>query len=234
MSVRTPFRTPLVLGLSLLIAVACLGISALPGVRAVPTESAADAIAELVACQVDRPPLIDGKLDDLWGSAPVAMVPMKRGLHGTVYAFDLRMRAVYTPEAVYFYAEWPGMRPSFQTNMLSNRLTVHFDLEEAWPGARDVTCLVACHTAFMDEQGQSAYVSAETIPAGRTDPLPAAGGWSNGLWRLEWSRPLVHPNLFDVQFRELDQTYPFFVKVFEHLADLPDPVSAHYVLRFWR
>jgi hypothetical protein len=234
MNTATPSRMPWVLGLCTLIVVACLSISSLPDAQRVTAQSAAGVVGELVARPVAKPPLIDGHLDALWDAAPVATIPLTRSLQGNLHALDVRLRAAYTADAVYFYAEWPGERPPLLADTLGNRFTMHLSLDEPWPGANKVMCLVACHTALMDELGRSAYVVEETIPAVFTDPLPAAGHWGNGQWRLEWGRPLVSANRFAVQFDDLRRAYPFFLKVYEHRDDLPDPVSARYLLRFGR
>jgi hypothetical protein len=95
-------------------------------------------------------------------------------------------------------------------------------------------CLVACHTAFVDHAGELAYVAAETIPPGSTSSLLADGEWKDGTWLLEWSRPLVVANGFDLQFDDLDDTYRFFVKLFEWRDREADPVSNDCLLIFVR
>ena len=194
---------------------------------------AVDPVAgELISCSVGAAPLLDGDVDPVWASCPTVRVPLTFGIRGAEHAVDVSLRSVYMGDTLYLMAEWPGGAPALPDGHIENRLTLHFDLEEPWPGARDVTCLVACHTAYTDAAGHIDYLSAETIPPGRTEPLPAAGGWSDGTWRVEWSRPLVHGNLFDVQFEDLERAYPFFVKVFDPLDPKADPVSARHVLVF--
>ncbi len=232
MNTGTPSHMPWALGLGALIVLACLSVPALQGAQEVAAQSAEDTVGEVVARPVARPPLIDGYLDALWDAVPAAAIPLSRSGPGNALALEVRLRAAYTADAVYWYAEWPGEGPSRQADMLGNRFTMHFGLDEPWPGAQKVMCLAACHTALMDELGRSAYVVEETIPAVSTGPLPAAGGWANGHWRLEWGRPRVSSNRFAVQFDDLRRAYPFFVKVYEHRDDLADAVSARHMLRF--
>ncbi|MBC7236252.1 MAG: hypothetical protein H5T69_10455 [Chloroflexi bacterium] len=186
----------------------------------------------LVAYKARRPPAIDGYPESLWAETTTATIPLTWGAYSDEYALQLQMRALYTDKELFLFAAWAGdLRPG-QPDALYNRLTVHFDLPEPWPGVGDTACLVACHTAFVDGQGRLAYVMAETIPPGYADPLPSAGGWGGGIWRLEWSRPLISANPFDAQFRDLTATYPFFVKVFAAEEGRADPVSATCTLVF--
>jgi hypothetical protein len=216
-----------------LLALVCLlGMSGLTvhglSVGRAESEKTTDA---LVAHKVSGAPVLDGALDAAWDSVPATEIALYRRTDGKEAALRLELRAAYTDHELFFYATWPGDPPRAD-GTLRNELTLHFDLAEPWPGARDVTCLVACHTAFSDGADGVAYVLAETIPPGRTDPLPAAGGWRQGRWHLEWSRPLLHKNLFDVQFDDLDKRYPFFVKIFLHTDGVADPVSASHELVF--
>ena len=165
-------------------------------------------VGQLISQKVDVPPVIDGELEAIWQSAPALDIALTWGAHGTEHAFCVKLRSAHTDEAVYFFASWEGSPPTQPDNTIRNQLTMHYDMAEPWPGARDVTCLVACHTAFTDRAGRLAHVIAETIPTGQTDALPSAGGWSAGQWDLEWSRPLLHENLFDVQFRDCSKRIP--------------------------
>jgi hypothetical protein len=191
--------------------------------------------SQLIAQQVSRPPIVDGEMDPIWNSAPLARIPLTRRESSRSASLEVELRSLYAGGTVYFLAAWEEVYPSFgDGSSIRNRFVLHFDQDEPWPGAREVTCLVACHTAFSDASGEVAHVIAETIPQGASNPLPAAGGWSGGEWHLEWSRPLVNDNLFDVQFQDLDASYPFFVKVFEWMEGQADPVSGDYVLVFRR
>jgi len=191
-----------------------------------PTATPPASRPRLVAPQVDTAPLLDGRLDACWEAAGELRLPLTWGMHGSDPAYDVAMRALLADGIVYFWVDWPGAGPQAGApDTTVNRLTMHFDIPAADPTARDVECLVACHTAFTDSRGQLVHLLAETIPPGRTDPLPAAGGWSGGRWRLEWARPLVSANGFDVQFTGGHGSFPFFVKVFEGQQGRPDPVS---------
>jgi len=197
----------------------CVGAHGLPGNR-------------LVSVHVDHPPVVDGILDRIWDEAPLACISLARHVPPGPETPEVELRSLYAADSVYFFASWHEARPAFAADTIRNRFVMHFDQQEPWPGARDVTCLVACHTAFSDASGDLAHVIAETIPQGVSDPLPAAGGWISGRWHLEWSRPLVNDNPFDVQFQDLDAGYPFFVKVFEWAEGQADPVSKDYALVF--
>ena len=211
-----------------------------PGLAAATCEPASEpatgascpVLPTLASQHVEQPPQIDGQADDVWADAVPLSIPLTYGRHGDEQALEVTLRSLYVDEAIYFLAEWPGPRPAAEPAAARNRLTLHFDLPAPTPDAADHMCLVACHTAFADETGRLAYLSAETIPPGRTAPLPAAGGWDAGAWRLEWSRPLLIDNFFDLQFEDLEQAYPFFVKVFAWQEGKADPVSPDCLLVF--
>jgi hypothetical protein len=233
MKTRKPSGIPIMLFLGALVFAFCLVVPAPSGGRIARSDGISEtAPLVLVSRRTDAAPIVDGDLDDVWASAPSVTIPLNWGRHSVEFAFDLRLRALHTSEAIYFFSEWPGTKPSLANDALTNQLTMHFDLLEPWQGARDVMCLVSCHTAYADASGRLAYMSADTIPVGQTEPLSAAGGWQNGVWRLEWSRPLVNSNPFDEQFGDLGQSYPFFIKAFEHHDGSPDPVSATCTLLF--
>jgi len=184
----------------------------------------------LVSRRVASPPVIDGRVDAVWEASVPLRLPLTWGWGGTEHALDVELRALYTDEAAYFLAQWPGEPPSGEEDTVFNKLTVHWRIPEA--AASRLDCNVACHTAFADGQGRFVYANAETIPQGGSEALPAAGGWSAGIWTLEWSRPLINGNPFDLQFTDLDQTYLFLVKVFERVEGRPDPVSERHLLVF--
>ena len=108
---------------------------------------------------------------------------------------------------------------------MANKLTVHWTLPPPAPGLAAPACDVACHTAYADQTGRIVDLQAETIPPGADEALPAAGAWRDGVWTVEWSRPLHSANANDLQFTDLHAAYPFFVKVFEGDATRADPVS---------
>lgn len=189
-----------------------------------------DAAGRLVSQRVASPPVIDGQIEGVWATAEPLRMPLTWGLDGTEHALDVELRALHTSEAVYFLAQWPGGPPSGEEDTVFNKLTVHWRIPEPAMGRLD--CNVACHTAFADGQGRFVYANAETIPQGGSEALPAAGGWRASTWTLEWSRPLVNGNPFDLQFAELDRAYLFFVKVFERVEGRPDPVSERHLLVF--
>ena len=144
----------------------------------------------------------------------------------------MALRAVHTTEAVYFFASWPGDAPLSAEPGERNKLIVHYEVPAPWPGAADLMCLTACHTAYVDDQGRGRYITAETIPPGQTDPLQVGGGWRNGRWTMEWGRPLASSNPFDVQFTDLAGRFRFFVKIIEGQLNQPDPTSDDWLLLF--
>ena len=224
--------------LGLLALIICVGAGYALMAHAISAQASANPdgweAVQLVSQRVSVSPVIDGGLEVTWESAPAVDIPLTWGAHSTEHALHVQMRSAHTDEAVFFFASWEGSPPTRAADTIRNRLTMHYDMAEPWPGARDVACLVACHTAYTDGTGRLAHVTAETIPTGQTDPLPSAGGWSDGRWNLEWSRPLVHDNLFDVQFHDLEEAYSFFLKVFEGKEGLADPVSSSQELVFRR
>jgi hypothetical protein len=196
--------------------------------------AATDATTKLVACHANTAPVMDGEMDEVWACTKPLPIALTWGIRGTEHALDVELRALYTEERVYFLAQWPGNVPSGEQDIVRSILTLHFDVPPPLSASEGLVCLVSCHTAYGNGSGQLAYVSAETIPPGRTDSLLASGSWKNGIWRVEWSRRLVEPNPFDVQFTDLGQEYHFFVKAFEGVEGRPDPVSQPFALVFER
>ena len=187
-------------------------------------------VGHLVSLRVASPPVIDGQVDAVWATSEPLRLPLTWGLDGTEHALDMKLQSLHTDEAVFFLAQWIGGPPSGDGDIIANQFTFHWRIPDA--EERRLDCFVACHTAFFDGQGRFAYANAETIPHGGSEALPAAGGWHDGTWTLEWSRPLVNGNPFDLQFTDLDQPYVFLVKVFERLEGRPDPVSERHFLGF--
>jgi hypothetical protein len=186
----------------------------------------------LISRRVASPPVIDGQVDTVWETSVPLRLPLTWGWGGTEHALDVELRALYTYETVYFLAQWPGGPPSVEEDTVFNKFTVHWRIPQVEASAQRLDCTVACHTAFANGQGRFVYANAETIPQGGSETLPVAGGWRDGTWTLEWSRLLVNSNPFDLQFADLDQTYLFFVKVFERVEGRPDPVSERHLLVF--
>jgi hypothetical protein len=189
----------------------------------------------LVSQWADSPPAIDGRVEGTWESAEPLHLPLTWGMGGTERALDVELRSLYTDQAIYFAARWsgeppPGAAPGNGQNTVSNVLTVHWRIPE--PAAQRLDCNVACHTAFADASGRLAYANAETIPQGGSEALAAAGGWNAGMWTLEWSRPLINGNPYDLQFDDREAAYSFLVKVFARVEGRPDPISARHLLVF--
>jgi hypothetical protein len=195
-----------------------------------PLATAMRGPGRLVARSAGSPPVVDGAVDDAWAAAEPLHASLTWGMDGTEHAVDMELRALYGDESVYFLARWTGEPPSGEEDTVSNKFTLHWRIPE--PAAMRLDCEVACHTAHADGQGRFVYANAETIPPGGSETLAAAGRWVAGSWTLEWSRPLVSNNPFDLQFSDLEASYTFMVKVFERIEGRPDPVSGRYMLVF--
>jgi hypothetical protein len=197
-----------------------------------PAVAPTRAPGRLVSQWVGSPPTIDGSVEDVWAAAEPLLASLTWGIHGTEHALDVELRSLHTDQSVYFLARWAGQSPSGEADTASNKFTLHWRIPDA--EAQHLDCNVACHTAFADGSGRFVYANAETIPQGGSEALPAAGGWEGGNWTLEWSRPLLDGNPFDLQFSDLDASYVFMVKVFRQIEGRPDPVSERYSLVFGR
>jgi len=197
---------------------------------ATPETTTDEVAGQLIVRRIAAPPIIDGQVDPIWTETEPVRLSLTWGKHGTEDALDVELRALRTDEALYLLAQWAGGRPTDGQNTTFNKLTMHWRIPDA--PARRLDCAVACHTAFADGQGHFVYANAETIPHGGDEALPAAGGWQAGTWTLEWSRPQVNSNPYDLQFDDLERTYLFFVKVFERVEGRPDPRSLLHRLVF--
>jgi hypothetical protein len=204
-----------------------------PAPRGAPAAQETPWAGRLEARRIPAAPRLDGPLDAVWATAPPVQIPLAKGLDGDprVPAVTVELAAVYTTDALYFRARWPGAPPLAAANTTFNQLTIHW----AIPVQTDLpapACAVACHTAYVDGHGRVAYMNSETIPQGGEDALAAAGGWAQGEWTVMWSRPLVSANAYDLQFADLGGAYTFFIKVFARTEGQPDPVSKPHVLVF--
>jgi hypothetical protein len=176
-------------------------------------------------------PVVDGQVDSVWAGSEPLRVPLTWGIRGTEHALDVELRALHTSKAIYFLAQWPDAMPSGPGDATANKLTLHWSIDTP-AGSPPPACDVACHTAFTDGPGHLAYIHSQTIPSGSYEALPAAGGWRDGAWTLEWSRPLVNDDPYDLQFTDLSRGHLFFVKIFARVEGRADPVSAPYQLVF--
>ena len=160
-------------------------------------------------------------------AAPLT-IPLTWGWDGTERALEVTLWALHNEKAIAFLAEWQGPPPGGEADTVYNKLTMHWRIPE--PAAQGLDCTVVCHTAYVDTAGRVAYANAETIPPGGHGALDAAGGWQEGTWTLEWRRPLVSENPYDVQLDSPAQPYLFRIKVFERVEGRPDPTSAPHPL----
>lgn len=167
----------------------------------------------------------------MWQGAPLLGIPLHYGLHGAEPAGALELRSLYDGGFVYFLARWPAQTPGGEPDAWRNLLTVHWRLTdpglapEHAAGSDGLACTVACHTATADGRGHLAGVRIETLPPGLDVDLPYAGGWSEGMWTLEWSRARASDNPYDQSMADTARGYRFFVKLFENAEGHPDPVS---------
>jgi hypothetical protein len=93
--------------------------------------------APLHSLRLDAPPIIDGRVDDLWDQAPALDVPLHYGLHGDEPAGLVELRSLHDAERVYFLARWPAGRSQAaggEPNVYRNLMTVHWRLVPAGAG----------------------------------------------------------------------------------------------------
>jgi hypothetical protein len=193
--------------------------------------------AELLSVKAAVPPEMDGVVEPAWEDAPVLVASLHQGLHGAQPAGKAELRSLYDEERVYFLARWPAESPGGEPSATRNLLTVHWRLQDpglvsgASTGSEGLACTVACHTATADGQGQLHGIRSETIPPGLNEDLPLGGGWANGEWIVEWSRPRLSDSPYDQHMTDATLDYRFFVKMFESELGRPDAVSDLHTLR---
>jgi hypothetical protein len=191
----------------------------------------------LLSPGTNSPPAMDGIVEVEWQQAPETLLPMHYGLHGDEPAGTLRLRSLHDSENVYLLARWPSDTPGGEPGVWRNLLTVHWRLVDQGlvtgesTGSNGLACTVACHTATADGNGRLIGLRNETIPPGIDDDLATGGGWSGGEWLIEWSRPRISQSPYDQQMTDPEQSYRFFVKLFQGLDGQPDPVSNVHELR---
>lgn len=194
----------------------------------------------LISIATDSPPATDGIVEDSWAQAPVLTAPLHYGLHGSEPAGTIELRSLHDDEQVYFLARWPSETPGGESGVWRNLLTVHWRLVDPGlvsgetTGSEGLACTVACHTATADGQGHLVGIRDETIPPGLADDLPSGGGWAEGEWVLEWSRPRLSESPYNQHLVDPAQDYRFFAKLFQGLEGRADPVSDVHLLRLSR
>jgi hypothetical protein len=216
--------------ITLLLATILVACAATQTAQAPPSPMGETAGGRLVSQRAATLPAVDGQVDAGWADAESLRLPLTWGIESTAHALDVELRTLHTDQEIAFLAQWSGEPPSGEAHTVLNKLTLHWIIPE--PAAQHLDCTVVCHTAFADGNGHFVYANAETIPHGGSETLPAAGRWEAGTWTLEWSRPLLSDNPFDLQFDDLDREYSFLVKVFESIEGRPDPVSDRHPLVF--
>ena len=189
---------------------------------------------------VAAPPSMDGVMEATWEQAPLLTAPLHYSLHGDEPAGEIELRSLHDDTNVYFLARWPAETAGGEPDLWRNLATIHWRLLSSGEvsgestGSDGLACTVGCHTATADGQGRLVGIRAETIPPGLEDDLPSGGGWSEGEWLLEWSRPRVSASPYEQNLTDPAQSYRFFIKLFLGLDDRPDPVSDVHELRLGR
>jgi hypothetical protein len=192
----------------------------------------------LFSFATEFPPVADGRVEASWDGAPALVAPLHHGLHGDEPAGAVTLRSLHDDERVYFLLRWPAETPGGEPDVWRNLLTIHWRLVDPGlvsgesTGSNGLACTVGCHTATASGRGELIGIRAETIPPGLDDDLPAGGGWAEGEWVLEWSRPRTSSSPYDQHMIDLAQDYRFFVKLFQGLEGRADPVSDVHELRF--
>jgi hypothetical protein len=196
--------------------------------------------APLRSMATDLSPVMDGMVEAEWEQAPLLTVPLHYGLHGDEQAGALELRSLHDAGHVYFLARWPAETSGGEPDTWRNLMTIHWRLVDPGQvsgeatGSDGLACTVGCHTATVDGQGRLVGIRPETIPPGSSEDLPSGGGWSDGEWRLEWSRPKISDSPYDQSLADPEQGYRFFVKLFLGWEGQPDPVSNIHELRLSR
>ena len=191
----------------------------------------------LLSVATNTPPTMDGVMEDAWEQAQPATLPLHYGLHGREPAGSIEVRSLHDDERVYFLARWPSETPGGEPGVWRNLLTIHWRLVDpglvsgASTGSEGLACTVACHTATTDGQGNLVGIRGETIPPGIDDDLPSGGGWAQGEWLVEWSRPRISESPYDQNLVDPEQSYRLFVKLFQGIEGHADPVSDVHELR---
>jgi hypothetical protein len=194
----------------------------------------------LHSAATDAQPVMDGTIEAAWEQATALTLQLHHGLHGSEPAGTMELRSLHDDENVYFLARWHSETPGGEPDVWRNLLTVHWRLVDPGlvsgesTGSDGLACTVACHTATADGQGQLIGFHGETIPPGLDDDLPNGGGWAQGEWLVEWSRPRVSTSPYDQHMTDPAQTYRFFVKLFRNVEGQADPVSDVHELRLSR
>ena len=194
----------------------------------------------LLSTATDAELAMDGAIELVWEQAPMLAVPLHYGLHGDEQAGALKLRSLHDAENVYFLAHWPADTHGGEPDVWRNLMTIHWRLADPGlvsgvsAGSDGLACTVGCHTATADGAGRLVGIRPETIPPGLSEDLPAGGGWSDGEWLLEWSRPKTSESPYDQNLTDPEQSYRFFVKLFLGLEGQADPVSDVHELRLKR
>ena len=78
-----------------------------------PGQTAQDTGA-LTAVKVDKPPLLDGKIEDVWKKAKDIKINLLGGANLPKGGTEVSLKAVYTSSDIYFLAQWRDPTQSLQ------------------------------------------------------------------------------------------------------------------------
>ncbi len=186
-----------------LIAVGLLGM-----LRQRDSASAAAAAALLIAAPLPATVGVaptTAEVVSAWQQAGPLNVPLAGGV-----ATSIQVSAVYSAQAVYFRLHWPEALNNVPApTVQQQQATVTWKRNEAIGG-----CAVVCHVSFSAGRwiDNMQVVAPDVTAAPFTVILDQ---WQDGWWTLGYSRPLVTPDVEDIQFSDLRRAYPFGLDIAE-------------------
>ncbi len=110
--------------------------------------------ADLTAKKTKKPPKIDGKVDRVWRRIRAVTIPVLAGTPGTL---NVKMKAMYDKEFIYFLVQWPDKTLSQnRVYQLTNgkwkkrkgnedRFGLMFNIGDSFANFNVAGCQVACH-----------------------------------------------------------------------------------------
>ncbi len=127
-----------------------VAVLVLGGAVGMAQEQAIDVVAKKAA----EPPVIDGKVDKVWGTVEAVRVTLKEGKQGHV---ELRARALYTDSHVFFLFQWPDKTESLnrfyelvggewkKAKGEEDRLSLLWDIGGSVKDFPKMGCTAVCH-----------------------------------------------------------------------------------------
>ena len=144
-------------------------------------------------------------IEQAWQQATPLNVPLAGGAITT-----MQVTAVYSAQAVYFRLHWPESLQNVPApTVQQQQATMTWKRAEAIGG-----CAVVCHVSFSaGRRIDNMQVVAPDVTAAPFTVI--LDEWQDGWWTLGYSRPLVTPDVEDIQFSDLSRTYPFGLDIAE-------------------